>query len=299
MSETQNIKEKQPMDSQKKTLLKRILTFVGGGVGIIALILFAIFVTKPSAYVSFQTFTTESSISNRLVGSDFKIDIPKDPTRFGYEFLGWYDTFTKDDKDFITVSGNKIDLNTYEFKAYGKEFKWFGNQGYYPASKTLYAKWELHYFKVLVLEHGKDEPVKDANGNPLEFYFPIMITDDKIKNDFIQEYVKNNEGNPNANIQAQQLANDESISIGIIWNFHLLTAQQKREENKLEFCDREGNIISELTTIKFDRSSKDSEAFVAKYNSEGAKVDENGEFVYVIYVKNYEPVGTPTPEENE
>ena len=139
MSEVINQEQKQtkqPADPKKKAFISRLITIIGSCVGIVVLILFGVFVTQESAKVYFYGKNVNIEAIN--VNKDtHKIEVPKDPTRHGYDFMGWYL-----DKEF---SGEKVDLTTHLFEKEKKEFDddrperknrdKFGDRSYKPEGK--------------------------------------------------------------------------------------------------------------------------------------------------------------------
>lgn len=266
MSEVQNVKTKQPMDPDKKKLLKRILTFVGGGLGIVVLIVFGILILQPTPKVHFKGINV--FIEDVNINSDGTIQEIKDPERKGYDFLGWYDN--------ENFSGDAIDLKEHKFLETRKTFRWFGKEEKLPATTSLYAKWELHKYKIEVLDYETKEPIviEDADGNPIEFYVTTIIIRDDEKEQFIKDYMDNvlPENATEAELkQAETEGNTISrapkLEISQIWNFHHFNNIED-----IEYVDENGDSLEPI-----DRASLE-----AKYDEDGNELP-----VLTVYVKNY------------
>lgn len=266
MSETQNVQVKQPMDPNKKRKITKIITFVGGGIGIIALILFAILVPTETAYVEFKIDGLQ--YENKIIDENGHIEFNKTPTLEGFDFIGWYDN-----KEF---NGEPIDLSTFEFLKEKKEFKWFGEVKELPETTTVYGKWEFHKYKVEVLDYETREPIViyDESGQPiknLEFFVTREIPFPRLINEFKIAYADNISGGEGKVEkaeyerllkEAESLIKGETINIRFVWNFHLL--------KNVKFLDENDNPIE-----KINRNSLKIE-----YDNEG-----NEKPVLTVYVK--------------
>ena len=177
--------EKNPVDVAKKQKLTRIFTFVGGGVGIVVLILFAVVILRPTPKV---TFTSRGSkVSNMpdaiVINSEtFKVEKPADPKRKGYDFVGW-----------AKENDSIVDFETDKFSSFQKEFGWFGKVKEMPLATTLTAKWELHKYKVELINANNGEPIVllDKNGNEIEFYVISSIIVEEENEKFVDDYINN------------------------------------------------------------------------------------------------------------
>ena len=191
---------KTPLSPEKKAKLRRILTFVGGGIGLLAFVLFAsLFMRVPKKVI----FYTESgSYSVKIDRETSKIDVPNDPTRVGYDFKGWYlnDEFT----------GETVDLT--------KEFK---------ETTKLYAKWELHKYLVEFYRQENNEKiiVKDGNGNVVLFYvtIPHNATSEEIENYIALKGGPEAISHEDAKNQVEKITLNPSIVIENIQNIEKLT----------------------------------------------------------------------------
>ena len=258
------------MYPNKKRLLTRIFTFVGGGVGIIALITFGILFLQPTARVNFygKGVHLESQISDE----NGKISVPEDPKRDGYDFLGWYDN-----KDF---SGDAIDWENYEFLKVSKQFGWFGKEANLPVATNLYAKWELHKYQIEVLDFETKEPVVlyDEDGKEienLEFYITAQIKDEADIEQFVKDYMGNvinetstEDEKKQAESQGKIIAMAPRLEIKQIWNFHLF---DKFED--VEFVDVNGDILEPIDRTKLE----------IKFDEENKELP-----ILTVYVKNYQ-----------
>lgn len=270
MSEVQNIKTKQPMDPNKKKLLTRIFTFVGGGLGIVLLIVFGIVILQPTARVNF--YGKGIHLDSVVIDNDGKIEAPKDPERTGYNFLGWYDN-----KDF---SGKPIDWENYEFLAEAKRFGFFGKVEKLPAPTNLYAKWELHKYLVEVIDEATGEAIViyDEDGNvveDVEFYITAQIKDEGDIEQFVKDYMGNviNETSTDAEKKAAEaegkiIAMAPKLEIKQIWNFHYFNGMED-----VIFVDGNGDVLEPIDRAKLE-----------------VKYDENGNElpVLTVYVQNYQ-----------
>lgn len=271
MSETQNVQVKQPMDPNKKRKITKIITFVGGGIGIIALILFGLLFTKPTARVYF--YGKGINYENVVINDDGTINFDKTPTLTGYDFKGWYDN-----EDF---NGEPIDPKNETFLEEQKTFRWFGKTVEQPVTTKLYAKWEVHKYKIEVLDYNTKEPIilYDENSQPienLEFYITHQLTFDDDIEDFQKSYANNISGGPEkVSVEEYEKLLEEGkglamapiVKIEQIWNFHLFNGMED-----LEFVDAEGNKLPDIKRadlkIEFDE-------------------DGNEKPFKTVYVKNY------------
>ena len=270
MKEAQTIKEKQPMDPNKKKLLSRILTFVGGGLGIVLLIVFGIVILQPTARVNF--YGKSIHLDSVVIDNNGKIETPKDPERVGYNFLGWYDN-----KDF---SGKPIDWEDYEFLAEAKRFGFFGKVEKLPVQTNLYAKWELHKYLVEVIDATTEEPIviydeDDKAIEDIEFYITAQIKDEDDIEKFVKDYMGNviNETSTDAQKQAAEAAGKSiamapKLEIKQIWNFHYFDGLED-----VVFTDVNGDPLEPIDRAKLE-----------------IKYDENGNElpVLTVYVHNYQ-----------
>lgn len=269
MSEVQNKQAKQPMGPNKKQLLKRILTFVGGGVGIALLIVFGIVILQPTPKVHFKGIGV--FIEDLNINSDGTIENVEDPKRNGYDFLGWYDN-----EDF---SGNPINLEEHKFLELRKQFRWFGKEEKLPVTTSLFAKWELHKYQIEVLDDETKEPIiiYDEDNTPIEdieFYVTAVIVRDDEKEQFIKDYMDNvitesstEEEKKAAETEAGTIARAPELQISQIWNFHHFN-----DIEDIEFVDADGEILEPIDRSKLE----------VKYDEDGNELP-----VLTVYVKNY------------
>ena len=127
----------------KQGMSKKRLAVLLGSVGVVAIfVLLFIFVFRSPKLVEFTNLKTAKAIDAVKI-VDGKIEAPKDPYVLGWDFVGWC---TDTSHEVV------IDLETYEFKD----------------SATLYAKWELHRYKINYnLDGGQ---IKDDERNKLSPY---------------------------------------------------------------------------------------------------------------------------------
>lgn len=129
----------------KQGMNKKRLAVLLGSLGVVVIfVLLFIFVFRTPKLVEFTNLKTAKPIDAAEI-VDGKIKAPKDPSVLGWDFVGWC---TDTSHEVV------IDLETYEFKD----------------STTLYAKWELHRYKIHYnLDGGKIQD--DANKqSPYEMY---------------------------------------------------------------------------------------------------------------------------------
>ena len=271
MSETQNVQVKQPMDPNKKRKITQIITFVGGGVGIIALILFGLLFTKPTAKVYF--YGKGINYEEVVIKNDGTIDFDKTPTLTGYDFKGWYDN-----KDF---SGNPIDPKNDTFLKKQKTFRWFGKMVEQPITTDLFAKWEVHKYMVEVLDYETKEKIViyDEDSQPienLEFYITHQLRYEDDIEAFQKDYANNISGGADKIAleeyekllaEGENLAMAEVVKIEQIWNFHFFNGMED-----LEFVDEEGNKLPDIKRADLK-----------------IELDEEGNEkpILTVYVKNY------------
>lgn len=180
--EVENKKDNEVIKEKKPISKARLWTFIGGGIGIVVLTLFAIFALQPTRKVSFAT-NGGSKIEAIIVEGD-KIEKPNDPKKRGYDFIGWYDN-----KD---LKGEKFN--------FGKEI---------TKSITLYAKWELTEYQVKFYDIATKEALTDEEGNELIAIFNIVhvATDDEIKKLLEQGFSES---------QAREFAQKNPLSLELI-----------------------------------------------------------------------------------
>lgn len=224
---SENIKQEtnktKQVDPAKKQKLIRIFTFIGGGVGIIALVLFAVIALRGSEFVYFDDgvedktviITNMPSKKGIQIPDSLKIEEPEEPVRPGYDFLGW----------FIEGSDTPVDFETEEFGTDQKEFKWFGNVKKLPSTVTLYAKWAPHKFMVEVIDADTLEPVVIQKGEEeiKEFYVYALLSSDDY-DDLLDAYVKiMAESDAEISVEEatkkfENLAKGQLISFENVWN---------------------------------------------------------------------------------
>lgn len=269
MKDVQNLKEKQPTEKDKKKTLTRIFTFVGGGLGIVILIAFGIIFLQPTARVNF--YGKGIFLDSVVINNEGKIEVPKDPERQGYNFLGWYDN-----KDF---SGDPIDWEDYEFLAEAKRFGFFGKVENLPVQTNLYAKWELHKYQIEVIDFSTGNPIViyDEDGNvveDVEFYITVQIKDEDDIEKFVKDYMDNviTAASTDAEKKAAEsagktIAMAPKLEIKQIWNFHYFNGMED-----IQFVDKNGDLLEPIDRSKLEIT----------YDEDG-----NEEPVLTVYVKNY------------
>lgn len=260
MSEVINQEQKQtkqPADPKKKAFISRLITIIGSCVGIVALILFGVFVTQESAKVYFYGKNVNIEAIN--VNKDtHKIEVPKDPTRHGYDFMGWYL-----DKEF---SGEKVDLTTHLFEKEKKEFGFFGKVKLLPESANLFAKWEIHKFEVKLINEATKEEITDSEGNVIKVYVTVKLDDDKLREEYVNEYIaihKTDSSTPeeldSLRTKAEALAKENKVELKDLRGIHTLFEIYGEE---LEFVNEKGDIVEPIDRstleIKYDEDGKES-----------------------------------------
>ena len=260
--------EKNPVDVAKKQKLTRIFTFVGGGVGIVVLILFAVLILKPTPKVTFAGRGSNMPDAIVINSETFKVEKPADPKRKGYDFVGW----AKEDDSIV-------DFETEKFSSLQKEFGWFGKVKEMPLATTLTAKWELHKYKVELINANNGEPIVllDENENEIEFYVISSIIIEEENEKFVDDYIKNVQAIKGSDLtpeeikQAEEfgkiLASDKDIPFEAVWNIAMLT-------------NKEG--------VKLSSSKDDIDAGEIKRTDLFDKNGNNVEVVATIYVHGYE-----------
>lgn len=247
-------KVKQPIDPKTKAKRNRIITFVCGGVGLVALIVFAAIFFKPTAKVYFFTSGDNQIQSIKIDRETGKIEAPKNPEKSGYDFKGWYDN--------KNLEGNPIDLSTHEFK-----------EGNKPVKTNLYAKWELHKYIVEIKNVDTDEVINtDKDGNPVIFY--ITIRHVEATNAEIEQYINVNGGPDNVTPEdakakmdgAKGICNNPELEVQYIGNINLLPNFKKED-----ICDEGGNPITKVSRENLTIEYKDGKEMP----------------VITIYIKNY------------
>ncbi len=271
--------EKNPVDVAKKQKLTRIFTFVGGGVGIVVLILFATIFLKPTAKVTFAGRGSNMPDAIVINSETFKVEKPEDPKRKGYDFVGW----AKEDDS--SANFKIVDFETEEFYSLQKEFGWFGKVKEMPLATTLYAKWELHKYKVELINANNGEPIVllDENGKEIEFYVISSIIVEEENEKFIDDYIKNIE-----NIKKEIMEDEEA---------KLSTEELKQAQEFGTILASDKNIpyeavwnIARLTNIEgvtLSSSKDDIDAGEIKRSSLFDKDGNNVEVVATIYVHGY------------
>lgn len=266
--------EKNPVDVAKKQKLTRIFTFVGGGVGIVVLILFAVLILKPTPKVTFAGRGSNMPDAIVINSETFKVEKPADPKRKGYDFVGW----AKEDDSIV-------DFETEKFSSLQKEFGWFGKVKEMPLATTLTAKWELHKYKVELINANNGEPIVllDENENEIEFYVISSIIIEEENEKFVDDYIKNIE-NIKKEIMGEEvelsieelkqaeefgttLASDKDIPFEAVWNIAKLT---------------------NIEGVKLSSSKDDIDAGEIKRTDLFDKDGNNVEVVATIYVHGYE-----------
>lgn len=244
---------KEPKDPNKSKLIKRLITFIGGGVGIALLIVFAIIILEPSKKVTFYGMGGKVTESSVLVDKDtLQVPTPEDPTRTGYDFLGWYDN-----KDY---SGEKINFETKKFEK----------------STELFAKWELHKYIIELIDNNTGEQIViyDEDGNAINdvvFYVTVIhqVTDKEV-----DLYIENHGGaeaiTPDvARKEAERLALTPKLQIEEINNIHLLGSLED-----ISFLTKTGDPIEPINREKLE-----------------IKLDDKGNElpILTVYVNGYNP----------
>lgn len=274
MSEEKNIKN--PVDAGTKPLKKRLGTIIGGIAGIVVLLIFAILFLQSTAKVNFYGNGGKIYDKSFIIDDKtFLVETPKDPTRNGYDFQGWF-TELKD--------GEKIDFTTHQFKTTGKQFKFFGKEKEIPQAANVFARWALHEYIVEVIDANTGEAIVlyDADGNALEdvkFYVVTTVTSQDHKDEFIEKYIANmtnEESTPEDVKKAEEAANRlvgaEAINYLDVYNLHLLTSIEG-----VEFSADKDDTTAVINPLE-------REQLVIEHFEDGTEKP-----VLTIYVHNYNP----------
>lgn len=261
---------KQKMDPKKKAFITRLVTIIGSCVGILSLILFGVFVTQESAKVYF--YGKSVFIGSVNVDKDtHQIEAPNDPTRHGYDFVGWYM-----DAEF---SGDKVDLKTQKFEKEKKEFGFFGKVKLLPESANLFAKWEIHEFEVKLINQATGEEIilTDNDDNEIKLFVTVKLDDDKLREAFVNEYIELHKDEGKAietlKAEAEELAKSDKVQIKDIRNIHHLFEKYGEEVTLDDLVNSDGTVLDPIDRSKLE----------VKYDEEGNELP-----VLEIYVKDIE-----------
>lgn len=248
MSEEIKQEEIKNINNPNKTNKNRIITFICGGVGIVALILFAIFVFNPSKKVSFIT-SGGTKIESIKIENNKLTNIPENPKKDYYDFMGWYDN--------KECNGKAIDLSEYEFEK----------------AITLYAKWTLHKYivKIYNLDTGEEIIFKDEEKeNPITFY--ITARHEEATEDEVTQYtiINSEEDLEKAKKEMNNIALSDEFDVKYITNLHKID-----EKYRTSLLNKAGYSVSTISRKELDPT--------IKYDEEGNEI----EFLK-LYIKDYQ-----------
>lgn len=306
MINEQEKKVKKPENPNKKALARRLITIIGGSLGIVFLISFAVLFLNQTATVTFSGYGEKYASSMYIDKETYKVELYKDlkkqypdkseeeiealvneeltPTRKHFDFGGWY----LDEK----FNGEPINFAKQMFYANKKRFGWFGKEEKLPEATTVYAKWNQHKYLIEILDKDTKEAIVDEEENTVEFYIYSELIMQKEYDNFISEYLAQHTTDSSTpeevdeiNKVAKILAGFEELEIKYITNIEeLLEVYDVESIDKLLFTtlDKDGNYNK---IEKIDRSNN-SELLSNVYDSatKTYKVDENGKEVPIIRI---------------
>ena len=305
MINEQEKKVKKPENPNKKALARRLITIIGGSLGIVFLIAFAVLFLNQTATVTFSGYGEKYASSMYIDKETYKVELYKDlkkqypdkseeeietlvneeltPTRKHFDFGGWY----LDEK----FNGEPINFAKQMFYANKKRFGWFGKEEKLPEATTVYAKWNQHKYLIEILDKDTKEAIVDEEENTVEFYIYSELIMQKEYDNFISEYLAQHTTDSSTpeeveiNKVAKILAGFEELEIKYITNIEeLLEVYDVESIDKLLFTtlDKDGNYNK---IEKIDRSNS-SELLSKVYDSatKTYKVDENGKEVPIITI---------------
>lgn len=306
MINEQEKKVKKPENPNKKALARRLITIIGGSLGIVFLIAFAVLFLNQTATVTFSGYGEKYASSMYIDKETYKVELYKDlkkqypdkseeeietlvneeltPTRKHFDFGGWY----LDEK----FNGEPINFAKQMFYANKKRFGWFGKEEKLPEATTVYAKWNQHKYLIKILDKDTKEAIVDEEENTVEFYIYSELIMQKEYDNFISEYLAQHTTDSSTpeevdeiNKVAKILAGFEELEIKYITNIEeLLEVYDVESIDKLLFTtlDEVGNYNK---IEKIDRSNS-SELLSKVYDSatKTYKVDENGKEIPIITI---------------